>query len=146
MSRAKSRGAANIGGSSILMIFVLLSLTTFAALTLASAAAEHRLANQVRAAADLHFAAQSLAEEKLAEISRIFRTYEREDAVSLLGNLGARYEDGMVFYSVDVSESMRLDVGLWVMDGFLAVEFWRQVALFDPDEFGGGDVTLWPGR
>ena len=139
-------GGASIGGSSILMIFVLLCITTFATLAMVSASASFRLAVQVAQAADDYFAAQSRAEEKLAEISRLIRETGGANFYSQLSEIGAAYQNGAITYSVSVSESMRLDVRLHVVEASLLVYSWVQVPIFDPAEYGGGGITLWPGN
>ena len=138
-------GGANVGGSSILVIFVLLCITTFATLAMVSATASFRLAEQVARAADDYFAAQSRAEEKLAQISGIIRSAGGSSFHSQLEEIGATYYDGAIAYSVSVNESMRIDVLLHVAESSLLVYSWIQVPIFDPAEYGGGGITLWPG-
>ena len=143
--RPSAGGGANVGGSSILVIFVLLCITTFAILAMVSATASFRLATQVARAADDYFAAQSQAEEKLAEISRVLAYYRGADVTLQLRELGVLYYDGIITYSVDVNASMRIDVALAVQGTSFQVLTWVQVPIFDPAEYGGGGITLWPG-
>ena len=143
--RQSSGGSANIGGSSILVIFVLLCITTFATLAMVSATASFRLATQVARAADDFFAAENIAEEKLAEISGIIMSENGRDFQLQIEDLGAMYYDGVISYSISVNESLRLDVRLQVNGTSLKVLSWVQVAIFDPAEYGGGGITLWPG-
>ena len=145
MRQSSGGGSANIGGSSILVIFVLLCITTFATLAMVSATASFRLATQVARAADDFFAAESLAEEKLAEISGIVRMANGQDIRAQLEDLGAAYHDGAITYSVSINDTLRLDVRLYVNGASLMVYSWVQVAIFDPAEYGGGGVMLWPG-
>ena len=145
MRQTSGGGSANIGGSSILVIFVLLCITTFATLAMVSASASFRLATQVAQAADDFFAAESLAEEKLAEISGILRSSNGHSFHAQLEDLGVMYQDGVITYSVRVNDSLRLDVKLQVNGTSLMVYSWVQVAIFDPAEYGGGGITLWPG-
>ena len=145
MRQASSGGSANIGGSSILVIFVLLCITTFATLAMVSATASFRLATQVARAADDFFAAESIAEEKLAEVSGIVRSANGQSFYAQLEELGVMYYDGVISYSVSVNDSLRLDVQLHVNGTSLKVYSWVQVAIFDPAEYGGGGITLWPG-
>ena len=143
--RQNTGGSANIGGSSILVIFVLLCITTFATLAMVSATASFRLAEQVAQAANDYFAAESIAEEKLAKISNIIRTYSYEDFSLRLTEIGAFYNEGFIYFGVYVNESMRIDVELRVMGASIMVYSWVQVPIFDPAEYGGGQITLWPG-
>ena len=145
MRQSSGGGSANIGGSSILVIFVLLCITTFATLAMVSATASYRLATQVARAADDFFAAESFAEEILAEISGIVKSANGQGFQTLLEELGVMYYDGVITYSVYVNESLRLDVLLHVNGTSLMVYSWVQVAIFDPAEYGGGGILLWPG-
>ena len=140
-----SIGGANVGGSSILVIFVLLCITTFATLAMVSATASLRLANQVVAAADEFFDANNRAEMLLSEVSEVVRHFEGPFRTLQLMNLGTYYYGGMIHYSVDINDSLRLDVKLEVVDGSLHVVSWLMVPIFDPDEYGGGEITLMPG-
>ena len=143
--RSSGGGSANIGGSSILVIFVLLCITTFATLAMVSATASFRLAVQVAQAADDFFAAENIAEEKLAEISNIVNSANSQEVNSRLEELGVAYSDGIISYSVDINDNLRLDVELLVNGTSLTVKSWIQVAVFDPAEYGGGGITIWPG-
>ena len=145
MKTEQVQGSANVGGSSILVIFVLLCITTFATLAMVSATASLRLATQVASAADAHFAADSRAEEKLARFSAAVRNLGAENLQAYVEVLGALFEDGVITYSVDITDSLRLDVRLIVIDGGILVDSWLTVPVFDPDEYGGGGVILWGG-
>ena len=145
MRQSSDGGSANIGGSSILVIFMLLCITTFATLAMVSATASFRLATQVARAADDFFAADSFAEEMLAEISAIIRSANGQSIQAQVEKLGAMYNDGIITYSIIVNESLRLDVELHINGADLVVHSWVQVAVFDPAEYGGGGITLWPG-
>ncbi len=70
------RGAStgvSVGGSSILLIFVLLCLTTFAVLSLVSATADKRLTDRSAVAVAEYYAADAKAEEILAGIDTALR-------------------------------------------------------------------------
>lgn len=68
MARKKGTGV-NIGSISILVIFVLLCLTTFATLSLVSANADSKLTANAADSLTAYYAADSKAEDILAEIS-----------------------------------------------------------------------------
>ena len=69
MHSKKRAGGLGVGSCSILVIFVLLSLTTFATLALMSAQASYRLAERVAVASGAYYTADATAEEILARIS-----------------------------------------------------------------------------
>lgn len=66
--RKKQTGGINVGTSSILVTFVLLCLVTFAALSFLSANSDYRLSKQAAERTTRFYAADALAEEKLADI------------------------------------------------------------------------------
>lgn len=65
MSRKKPEFALNVGTSSILFIFVILCLVSFAILSLASAVSDEKLTNRVVDNAENYYAACNNAEELL---------------------------------------------------------------------------------
>ena len=69
----KRTAGMHVGGPSILMVFVLLCLTTFAALALVSANADYRLAQKTASAVTAFYHADAQAETLLAEIDAALR-------------------------------------------------------------------------
>lgn len=114
------RYSHSFGGASILAIFVLLSLTIFATLAVASASASERLAVRVAAASDAYYAADSRAEEILADISEAARAPG-----------GNAHITGRVRYSVPIDEMRALHVELEICDTGQDVRIaaWKVVAL-----------------
>lgn len=119
MSSRSSTGV-NVGGSSILVIFVLLCLTTFATLSLVSAQADKKLTDKAAAAAVEFYAADSAAEEKLAAIDKAIKTaYLVEGTEQSFRNaLQRSAPENVVFgadtvsYTVPVNERQNLEVEL----------------------------------
>ena len=72
VSGKRSTGV-NVGGSSILVIFILLCLTTFATLSMVSANADLKLTEKSAAAAQDYYAADAEAEQILAAIDAYAR-------------------------------------------------------------------------
>lgn len=66
----KHPAAFNLGTSSILTVFVLLCLTTFAVLSLVSANADYRLSTALSRRTTAYYEASNHAERKLADIDR----------------------------------------------------------------------------
>ena len=137
-------GGINIGGSSILVIFVLLCITTFAALALVSATASYRLAVQVVEASDAYFAADTVAEQMLAQISLVARTATAEEFEARVNELGASYYDGYITYVVSVNSSLFIEVSLRFDGNEITVSSWRLRADYDPDAYGGDALPLLP--
>ena len=156
-------GGLGVGGSSILVIFVLLSLTTFAALAMVSASAGYRMANRVVAASDAYYAADSHAEEILAVISREIRsmpdTYSPSRVDELIyNNIFMMSPDvrigqtspgfGMISFTVPIDEVKHIQVKLEIdysrRDLPLRIVAWNVVAEEFP-EFGDYSRAVWVG-
>jgi hypothetical protein len=116
----------SIGGSSILVIFVILTLTTFAALSLVSANADYSLSRKTMSASTQYYTADSRAEEMLMQIdtaladipSGSFFLTEAETALAGMDGVSAA-RDGdslLVTYTIPVSDSQSLSVVLSVTD------------------------------
>jgi len=67
----KHHTGINVGGSSILVIFVLLCLTTFATLSMVSASADYKLTQKTVLAATSYYNADAAAEAILAQIDGV---------------------------------------------------------------------------
>lgn len=67
MANKKTNGV-NIGSSSILLIFVILCLVSFAALSIVSANADYKLGQKILTRTIAYYDACSLAEQSIAEI------------------------------------------------------------------------------
>ena len=69
--KKKSLPVTNIGTISLIMIFIVLCMVTFAALSLSSAASDARLGQKMQAQLTGYYAASNKAEELLAQTDRI---------------------------------------------------------------------------
>lgn len=112
--RARTSPGMSVGSSSILMIFVVLMLTTFAALSLVSANADRNLARRVADNAQAYYAADSRAEEITARVAEAVR-----DGVPASG-LAERADAADA--SLTVSESGRVSFALPVGDAGKSLE------------------------
>lgn len=130
MNRKISTGV-NVGGSSILVIFILLCLTTFATLSMVSANADLRLTEKSAAAVNQYYAADFLAEHKLGEIDGHLQIEQAKglpaneyldackQSLSALDGVEVEQVDLgtlSVKYDVPVSENQKLAVTLTVQD------------------------------
>lgn len=69
--KKKNFSITNIGTVSLLMIFIILCMVTFAALSLSSAAADHRFSQKMADHSREYYDASGKAEAKLAEIDDV---------------------------------------------------------------------------
>ena len=140
-----SIGGVSIGGSSILVIFVLLCLTTFATLAMVSAAASFRLAQRVAEASDAYYAADSRAEEILAQISYIVSHVPYGELSQRLLETGAVLEGGIIRYAVPIDDVLSIEVQLELDGRRLRIISWIMRADYDPELYGAGGLNVWPG-
>lgn len=125
MNRKHNTGI-NIGGSSILMIFVLLCLTTFATLSMVSANADYKLTQQTALSTAQYYDADARAEVMLgqidgylkscADLSRSAAEYNRLVVEGISRFTGAQAwaeETGVAIqYEMQVNDTQSLSVQL----------------------------------
>jgi hypothetical protein len=110
-----------------------------------SASASLRLAERVVAASDAHFAADSRAEEILAQISYIMRNSYENEIESELYRLGAGLTDNIIHYQVPISDALALNIELEINDQGLSITQWRVIIVGDEPIEGTG-LPIWPGQ
>lgn len=111
MSRKKQSGI-NIGSSSILLIFVILCLVSFAALSIVSANADHKLGQKILTRTDSYYDACNQAEESIAEIDHtlweIYKTAANEEEYfATVGHFKS--------YSIPISDLQNLNIELEIL-------------------------------
>lgn len=120
----------NIGTSSVLLIFFVLCLVSFAALSLSSALADQKLTNRSQEKTTSYYQACSIAEGKLSEIDA-----ELSEAY-LSGMSENEYYDRFghsMHFNVTISDTqslyVELDVNYPVNDGdaYYSVATWQEV-------------------
>lgn len=129
----KKTTGINIGGSSILVIFIVLCLTTFSILSMVSARADLRLTEKSIAASAGFYAADLQAESIYAALDHAFRNHTevtpekwRTTVLTILP--GATVDsDRTVRYIIPVNEGRQLEVALAVSEDLscLVRSIWR---------------------
>jgi hypothetical protein len=150
VSEKKQVGGLSVGGSSILVIFVVLSLTIFAALSFMSARADLRLAEKQAQAAREYYAADSAATERLAALDARLRLPAAEAAdVSGMAGLTVERVSPAVFtatFEETMNERQVLRVTLRIPGEETATgrERWRIAAwqIVNIREWEGGRNTI----
>ena len=115
--KEKNRGAGiGIGGVSILAVFVVLCLTTLAALSYTTAQADHRLAERNARAQESYYEADAAAEQRLAEIVQM--TTGNADFRNTLRQAEYTMEDNLVSFRqpIDTARFLQVEV-LLELDG-----------------------------
>jgi hypothetical protein len=123
----------SVGASSILVIFVMLCLTTFATLSLVSANRDFILSQKTAESTTLYYSADSLAEARLAEIDQILQDAQAasnnrssylalckealaaESGVEVFDRAGGEEGNLQLGYTVPAGESAELQVRLQVL-------------------------------
>ena len=119
MNRNDTGVSTGTGGISILAIFVVLCLTTLAALSLVSARADYALAEKTAMSSVQYYEADAQAEETLAAVVHASSEAGWQEAVRALG-CTVEQQDGMalVSYDVEIDNIKNLHVGLsFTLDG-----------------------------
>ena len=123
-SKNKSNGFPNIGLSSLLIVFLILCLTTFALLALSTAKSDDTLSKKLADHRTDYYAASSQAEEILAQIDAIL---EQKQNQSLAGtdfsnidntSISINTEENLdvLSYSVPMKNDRILSVKLQITD------------------------------
>jgi hypothetical protein len=158
----KKTFSLSVGASSLLIFFVILTLTTFATLSLVSANADYNLSLKAVSAADIFYAADAAAEEKLALIDaelgkaagenltgEAYYTRGLELVAALSGVETSMENDTPVIrYIIPVTEGQELRVALTLNDPAAAQRYtctmWKVVNTADWD-LEDGELNLWLG-
>lgn len=124
--KRKSFPITNIGSVSLLMIFIVLCMVTFAALSLSEAASDYKTGQKIARHTTEYYAASNLAEQQLAKVDAILQSayasapdaaaYEQAIAEQLsdLTELGITLTGSVpeLSYQVEVNDSQALLVEL----------------------------------
>ena len=125
--KKKSFPITNIGTISLMMIFIVLCMVTFAALSLSSAVSDSRSGQKMSVHTEEYYAASNQAEEILASVDGIFsdaysksqdaEEYYKMVSEALPDTLTSEKEEGQlqIRYQVDVNDSQAIQVLLAVL-------------------------------
>lgn len=130
MNKKKHSFGINIGSASILLIFVLLCLISFAALSIVSANADSKLTAKVLERTNAYYEACNEAETSLAEIDKtLIRVYlESENADDYFSSVGHSKS-----FNIAISELQTLVVQIEILyptrdeDTFYRITKWQVV-------------------
>lgn len=126
MATERGRASSGIGGSLILIIFIVLTVTVFSVLTLVSAQNELGTVKRSAEVSKNYYSAEKAAAEKCGEIKNALSGLtENSDIVTAALNLGASAssdENGVtISFSIDIDERRSLDTGLRAEQGQLEI-------------------------
>lgn len=161
----KSSVSISVGTSSILVIFVILCLTTFSALSLISAKADYALSQKAQIAADNYWQAHNTAAQTLKDIDSVltqaiskavsYEEYERYalELLALNKNLSsvdftpAQNNTAKLQFCVpiDASQELLVELGLSFSPGRYKVISWRSRNTVNWEEYET-PIDLWNGE
>lgn len=164
MAKKKGTGV-NIGSISILVIFVILCLTTFATLSLVSANSDSKLSSNTAGSVTSFYKADSAAEELLAEISEkclapalkdttrelfLDRCVELKTGINKAVSY-TRENDRLFFhYSVPIDDKSELQVSLEVIypdrKGGAPYKLTKWTTVSTAEWIGDESLNVWPGE
>ncbi len=139
----------NIGSSSLLIVFLVLCLTSFAILSLSSAQNDYTFSKRLAGHKTEYYEASSRAELILGEIDKILEENAGEPAAAAAALNGREIDhialsctgdgteaDTMISYQVPSGEKQALQVSLLVTDGpeqetYYQIRTWRLISTAD---------------
>lgn len=121
-----------VGGSSLLVIFAVLTLSVFALLSLSTAQAEKRLSDAAAQSVTAYYGADCQAEEVFARL-RNGETVE-----------GVTQDDNIYRYRCYISENQYLAVELKEADGIWQILRWQSIA--SPEPIKESTLPVWDGK
>lgn len=149
MSAKKTHRVMAVGAPSLIMIFVVLCLACFAALTLSSANAEARLAKKAAESTANYYAADTLLQEKLARLDAALTEYGknsrefREEAEALSGEWSE--DKTSLTLTAAVGGNTEITAVLaFTEDGYTLTHY--RTGLIEEPEYNKNFLNLWGGE
>ena len=136
MKKRKSIGSMSLGSSILLLVFVIVSLVSFAVLSLSSAITDKKLTTQISEKNSSYYQACNLAEEYLAQIDLNLQT-AYESSISQEG-FYELVSTGSSF-SIPVSDFQELYVAITYTypqeegDTFYTIDEWKLISTNTPE-------------
>lgn len=141
-------GGISVGSSSILVIFVVLALTAFAALSLTTAGSDLRLTQRVARATQEYYAADAEAVELAGELRQAYESTRPEQFPARASELGWAVDGMFVSRSIPIEGDQSLEVTIDYSKDPLRFTRWQVVNSADWQEqdsfslWGGEDINL----
>lgn len=151
MADYEIRRKANIGSSSLILIFIVLCLATFSMLALGNARREDFFSEKNAAAVKEYYRADGLAEEFLAfadqTLSEAYETAGTKRKQQVLSLMGSYYNEETDTFSTDISmaagQALRVELGVDWDAGTYRVLAWN--AYHQEDYEIDQSVPIWTG-
>lgn len=149
----------NIGGTSILVLLLVILLTVFGVLSIRTSYHEWRLSQKTAANAEEYYHADSIAEERLMELSELLTRLEwsgspeqwkeLETAAAELGWVtSVKQQTGIVTYEVVMNEASTLKIEVAPEPGglvpHLSIISWKMVTK-EQGDYNLDEIEIWDG-
>lgn len=137
MAKENREGGIQIGTASLILIFVVLTLSIFAMLSMTSALADDRITDRTEEWVSNYYAADTEAVNRLAEIDKV-----AEEAIKSNEGFGSYMEKhancdydaltNVATFEVEINENVKLEVSAKFFEGYVdgkhfEVERWQEV-------------------
>lgn len=135
--KRKNYPITNIGSSSLLVIFIILCLVTFGALSITSANRDYQHSRTIADRTTAYYEASNQAERKLAEIDALLAEFlptGEKELESALRSIDVSMTDSHTLeYTIPIDERQQLQVGLEIREpsregeAFYRITCWRSI-------------------
>lgn len=141
--RTASGGGISVGSSSILVIFVVLALTAFAALSLTTAGSDLRLTQRVARATQVYYAADAAGVELADQLRDAYQRTRPEQFPAEAEKLGWTVNGMFVSRSIEMENDQKLEITLDYSQQPMRFTQWQVVNGADWEE--QDSFSLWDG-
>ena len=138
----QQKAGLGVGGSSLLMVFIIVCLTTFATLSLVSASADDKLSIKTAEAVSAYYDADGRAVERVQTIDVLLSSGQAEQ---IRARDLAEEMDGGYTFTETMNDRQTLQVALTVQNGRCVITSWRVV---NTGQWSGDEqlLNIWDGQ
>lgn len=135
--RSSDRPTVTLGMSSLLVVFLILCLVTFAVLTLSGARSDYEFSERLSDRRQAETAAENEAQKILAQVDRRLAECSKNGTEPNLDDLGVKIEKNRIFWETSVDEGQSLMVELTVTnegEHYCEITAWKLVSATERSE------------
>ena len=135
--RSSDRPTVTLGMSSLLVVFLILCLVTFAVLTLSGARSDYEFSERLSDRRQAETAAENEAQKILAQVDRRLAECSENGTEPNLDDLGVKIEKNRIFWETSVDEGQSLMVELTITDEgehYCEITAWKLVSTTERSE------------
>lgn len=135
--RSSDRPTLTLGMSSLLVVFLILCLVTFAVLTLSGARSDYEFAQRLSNRRQAETAAGNEAQKIWAQVERRLAEYAENGSEPNLADLDVKIEKNRIFWETSVDEGQSLMVELTITnegEHYCEITAWKLVSTAERSE------------